>query len=551
LKLCQQTNQSLTEQLQAAQTELAHKTEQLQATQATAETNEAKWRDKSSTQERLLKLYQEKHDDTTKKLEEAVAAQGAQAALAQQAREEKERLIIIFNERYASVVQERDSLRNETERLQQRLVIQVHASSAPATPSASGIIEPSGTPQAATAPSTPAAPNQAAAGLVMSEEQLKLRIDELVNLDSSGKKQIAMVITLQQKYETAIAEVSRLRSENSRLVHMMQKIETELEAQAPSFERNRVDYERMKQENQDIARRLKEALTFIEQNRIESTHLQRQQSILKQENDDLAKQVQLLMKQAVDTDGSANGSASAAPSFRNIKELHDKNRELMKIVRELSQEKQEYDTNKELLETALVELNQIQSIRKQQDDKIRQYQQVIESQEALLKQNEARMALAAALGVSAPATAVSSNVGSASNAQHYQQQVTALDARLKELTQTHEAVLRQLKDQHEESVTMRLQLGQKESQLESAQRTSQTYQQTTSLLELQLKDLRQRNSSLLEQVTALEQKVGQLANEKQIQVETMANVQHQLSRLQGQSEAIKEQSQRYEARPGC
>ena len=182
LKSCEQMRENLASQLKEREKELSEKTEQIHQLQATLESSVAQWKDKSIAQERLLKLYQEKHEDTTKKLEEAVAAQAAQAALTQQAIEEKERLIAIFNERYSALVQERDSLKNEVEKLQQRIIIQTH--SAPGTP---------GTPISNGSSPAPEIPKS---GLILTEDQLKARIEELVSLDPTAKKHITMVITL-------------------------------------------------------------------------------------------------------------------------------------------------------------------------------------------------------------------------------------------------------------------------------------------------------------------------------------------------------------------
>jgi hypothetical protein len=337
---------------------------------------------KIEAQQRLIDLHSSKSEDAQRQCLEAQAKEEAMRQLATQLKEQHQATLLKDAERISSLQEQLDAALQD--------LALVRAQIAELTRSGSS--------------DSP--------GLILTEDQLKAHIEKLVQMDSTGKKHLQMLISVQQKCETAEDALRAERLDKNRLVALLQQIAEDLAAKEPLVERNRRDYERAKAEQAQLSSSLEQSLAQNDQLRSQLDILHRESAQIQQENDDLSRQVSVLLKECQQLQNQSNqpsapGVADPNPNlsdamdvaadantytFRDIRDLQEKYRQLLRVVRELSQEEDNTtkQTTQQLLETALTELRQVSQARERQEEKLRQYLKLVEAQKTLIEDHETK-----------------------------------------------------------------------------------------------------------------------------------------------------------------
>ncbi|XP_077991395.1 nucleoprotein TPR-like [Glandiceps talaboti] len=197
--------------------------------------------------------------------------------------------------------------------------------------------------------------------------------DDLVSLSPTAAAASSLLksgMTLTQMYSAYIESSDALeleKQENRRLNQYLDQILKEIEEKAPVMQKQREDYEKSIQTIDHLSSRLDTAMLECEKLRINSDESERKASQgtrennrLRQQTADLGQQVRILLKEVetarsghvsrVHSESNLSSSDVSSSSqiiteklvpFRNIEELQEQNQQLLGVVRELSEKKEE------------------------------------------------------------------------------------------------------------------------------------------------------------------------------------------------------------------
>lgn len=402
--------------------------------------------------------------------------------------------------------------------------------------------------------------------LILSEEQLRERVEKLVQQDPSGKQHLAMLISLQQKYETTADSLRSERLEKNGLVALLQQIAEDLAAKEPLVERNRRDYERVKAEQSHLSASLEQSLTQNEHLKVQlDVHL-RDSAQLRQENDDLSRQVAILLKECQQlqnqtapfgsasvisssgladpnpnsSDGLHEGSASSdisTYSFRDIRDLQEKYRQLVRVVRELTTEDDDAakQTTQQLLETALSELRQVSQVRERQEERLRHYSKLVESQKILIQEHEDKyqhlsIQYFRLQGSQTDGSVSLNSVPETAVAEVSAGRFVGMDdaSRLQELRATVESLTAELKQSRDALLAVRLEFAAEKAKSESESQRAALSTRAISSLEEQIRDLRSRNTDISKQMAELEKQNSMLLRDRTLARDQATSLEYRL-----------------------
>jgi chromosome segregation ATPase len=299
--------------------------------------------------------------------------------------------------------------------------------------------------------------------------QLVERVQQLLTSSSSSSsspsdtQRLQLIIELEHKYEVATQQLQAERMETRRLTNYLNEILHEIETKAPQLEAQKRAWEKSIKEHAQLTQALEQALRTNTQLEIEVQVLRRERDQLIQENADLSKQVQVLLTEAEvqrretnntsllstlpyttnvtnETDNlphPATGDHTRADThdpredtetattitttttttladrvisqhlvtFRNVQELHTRNLQLLRLVRELSreserteegepQQQQQLTTRQStdtLLQKALSELKSLKRTYEEQETKVKTLIEQRDMYRTLYMHSEARL----------------------------------------------------------------------------------------------------------------------------------------------------------------
>ena len=191
------------------------------------------------------------------------------------------------------------------------------------------------------------------------------------------------------------AELLKFKQENERMKICLQEICADIEARVPQLQEERKENERLKREVMSISQQLIELSRSHDRAMDEAMSLRKQlsdsegdRSSLQVEVRDLSRQVQSLLQASDDNErsfhvpenptGHENAESiidSRLVTFRSIQELQIRNQELLRVVRQLSKEKEtdelerarivDADTQAKL-DQAVAQLQELQEARQRQ-----------------------------------------------------------------------------------------------------------------------------------------------------------------------------------------
>nr|XP_018671495.1 nucleoprotein TPR isoform X2 [Ciona intestinalis] len=219
--------------------------------------------------------------------------------------------------------------------------------------------------------------------MITASKRRELSHDELAEMCPTAamtSKFIKSGMTLTQIYSQYVEQSDELevvKEENKRLNEAMDSILEELNAKAPILKRQREDYERALTTINQLTSQTDEAAMEFHQLRQDADdakrkagHLTRENQRYNKETADLSKQVRYLLKEVeelrgrrvnmspqkigdksllvVNEDGSCNDVSSSSElisqtlvTFKDIGELQEQNKKLLKVIRELSDKQEE------------------------------------------------------------------------------------------------------------------------------------------------------------------------------------------------------------------
>jgi nucleoprotein TPR len=189
------------------------------------------------------------------------------------------------------------------------------------------------------------------------------------------------------EYSNLKTKVSTLLHENEHLKQMVDQMVNDVEVQSLSHKRDMENYSKLKNDANlmvyEIEKLVDERNILRNKTRELEEHYSTSEKEIKslmKSNQDLARQVQTLLHNQVQSNGNQKDSDQVISDrlvpFRNIQELQTKNQELLKIVRLLSEEKENVDQNAmsnnyaQRLETATKELKDLQEDRKREKQRV-------------------------------------------------------------------------------------------------------------------------------------------------------------------------------------
>ncbi|KAG7296040.1 hypothetical protein JYU34_021136 [Plutella xylostella] len=213
-------------------------------------------------------------------------------------------------------------------------------------------------------------------------QNLDIALSDLAPSAATASKLLKSGMSLTQVYSQLVKvteELTQEKEENRRLNITINTIVQELEEKAPLLQKQRAEYEEALESNAALTQQIDSIITecnrlrddYSESNKI-ANHYSRENSRLKGELADLGRQVCFLLKEIEqsrgntmpngDHDASNNASNTSDISssrvisktlvtFSDIQELQTNNQKLLRMVRELTEKQEEFESHKEQFES--------------------------------------------------------------------------------------------------------------------------------------------------------------------------------------------------------
>jgi len=156
-------------------------------------------------------------------------------------------------------------------------------------------------------------------------------------------------------------ELRREKENNERLADCLTSVQKEINERAPLLQQQREDYEKVLAENEELASNLsliskecEDHKSEIESKEKKLASVKREYDILKQENEDLSRQIVAIMVEQHgigdhnDFEFSAKSDSEAVINeklviAKNVEELHQQNKKLLMVVREVTAKQEELE----------------------------------------------------------------------------------------------------------------------------------------------------------------------------------------------------------------
>jgi nucleoprotein TPR len=385
--------------------------------------------------------------------------------------------------------------------------------------------------------------------LLMSEEQLRARVDEMVQIPD--RERLQLLIGLEQKFEVAAHQLQVERSENRRLNNYLNQILQEIEEKAPLIEEQRREWDRAIRQHEQLSTNLEHALRDNEKLTIELNLLHKQKSSLSQECEDLAQQVQILLKEsqrgtssATDPMDEHEGTQDVAQlvEFSTIQQLHSRNRELLRLVRELSreQEDQEQQGATNMLNKAVQELKELREDRQRQEERVQTLSKNCEMYQMLYSQAEARVKL---LMSERPheARRVSEGESSGGDVEELHRRAEEYEVKRRELETNMKMYERDARELREECAKLRMQLAHSESQTAMLQERTRSLHQQLESEQRTIKVLEESKRHTLESINRVERNESERAAELARVTDELRRAVKERAELKSEAESLQRQ----------
>eukprot|EP01119_Soliformovum_irregulare_P007636 TRINITY_DN2008_c0_g1_i1.p1 TRINITY_DN2008_c0_g1~~TRINITY_DN2008_c0_g1_i1.p1 ORF type:complete len:1535 (+),score=720.34 TRINITY_DN2008_c0_g1_i1:41-4645(+) len=209
-----------------------------------------------------------------------------------------------------------------------------------------------------------------------------------------------ILLELEQKYEKASRELNATKNENRQLNHSLAQVLKEVEAKAPIIQKQREEYERAMQVHNGLVKQVETLTKQVEFLKQTERATLSENASLKQEVADLARQVQMLLKEttgedvmihSVEDESEISGIIpDTLVTFRSIIELQRNNQELLKTVRQLGSEteRKAREHQDKSLQLAMKELQELRETRKRDMERVEGIAKQRDTYKSLLAQYE-------------------------------------------------------------------------------------------------------------------------------------------------------------------
>ncbi|ORY41168.1 hypothetical protein LY90DRAFT_366155, partial [Neocallimastix californiae] len=153
-------------------------------------------------------------------------------------------------------------------------------------------------------------------------------------------------------------ELLREKENSERLAECLTSVQKEIDERAPLLQQQREDYEKTLAENEELASNLsliskenENQKSEIELINKKLASMKKEYDIIKQENEDLSRQIVKIMVDQhgindMEIDNKTNSEAIVSDELviaKNVEELHQQNKKLLKVVRETKAKQEELE----------------------------------------------------------------------------------------------------------------------------------------------------------------------------------------------------------------
>jgi nucleoprotein TPR len=396
-----------------------------------------------------------------------------------------------------------------------------------------------------------------------------LNRDQEVNSGEGGRTGNRMLLAdVYAEYAKTKGDLLQANQEIDRLKGCIQDICQDLEARVPVLQMERRDNERLKADISALSTQLLEASRArdelgarVRRSEDEARDAIKIHSSLEQQVKDLSKQIQALLGEMEGVVPPNDGVMDADQViderlvvFRNIQELQVRNQELVRVLRELSQQhetaelerlKQTEAEMRSVLEANVAELAELRETRQRQttllESLIRQrdmLRSMLEDKVSGAPSGVAQQEMASVLRPGTPAISASQDFASLAEVK------AEYDMFKSEKAESERYLMGQLEQARTETSEMRSRHAQLTAQLAFGEERYALLKQNYEMERAELASLRKSNSSALESIMKHQTQVQQLMSELMATKETQQRVSSQLSSLRVELDMVRSSERR-------
>jgi nucleoprotein TPR len=408
----------------------------------------------------------------------------------------------------------------------------------------------------------------------MSEDTLKELCPTAATTSSFLKSGMTLTQIYSKYVETNDALLQK-EKENEHLTDYLNEILRDLEEKAPILMQQKREFEEALQMNEHLSEKLREAVAECENRSGETEKAVREVGFLRRENSrameqvaDLGHQVQVLLKECEEARGGLSTTTGPSLSweenqnvssssqvisdrlvaFRNIEELQQQNQRLLRVVRELSDEREKAEQAQadarvaelqEQFDAAMAQLEELKNARARQSEMV----------EAIVRQRDMYRVLAQ----NSSPTKLNTSLNTSDVVPDGSQQIDdAVEARgaLKELQSEFESYKKEkaeysrmieskLEEFREETSKLRLENSRLSSSLEFASERAQMQMSNADAYQREVEALRDRNHKLSESQLKLEMSLERSRQELLKVTENMGKLERSCEMLKLERDQLK------------
>ena len=350
----------------------------------------------------------------------------------------------------------------------------------------------------------------------------------------------------------------REKENNERLAECLSSVQKEIDERAPILQQQREDYEKTIAENEELASNLSLVSKECENQKseIESkdkklASVKREYDILKQENEDLSRQIVAIMveQHGIGESGEFEYSASTDSEAvineklviaKNVEELHQQNKKLLMVVRELTAKQEELENELEASKdnTTAEELMEARQVIEGLQESQRNFENRID---ACLKERDMWKRMAEKGGATENVIQLQKVIDPTINSEleiKYRELQKDFDIYRKEMETNQEILNNNLENARKNVSDIRTTLAKKESQIDYIKEQNLLNKTECEKLRSEASSLREQNSHLSGIITAHEQNISEMTNQLAGLKEENKNLTFKYGTLQQEKEAM-------------
>jgi len=350
----------------------------------------------------------------------------------------------------------------------------------------------------------------------------------------------------------------REKENNERLAECLSSVQKEIDERAPILQQQREDYEKTLAENEELASNLSLVSKECENQKseIESkdkklASVKREYDILKQENEDLSRQIVAIMveQHGIGESGEFEYSASTDSEAvineklviaKNVEELHQQNKKLLMVVRELTAKQEELENELEASKdnTTAEELMEARQVIEGLQESQRNFENRID---ACLKERDMWKRMAEKGGTTENVIQLQKVIDPTINSKleiKYRELQKDFDIYRKEMETNQEILNNNLENARKSVSDIRTTLAKKESQIDYIKEQNLLNKTECEKLRSEASSLREQNSHLSGIITAHEQNISEMTNQLAGLKEENKNLTFKYGTLQQEKEAM-------------